>query len=189
MPIEVQFIDGVRTLDIASATQWMRSGGYTIPVDQANAALPEMLTKTKKYGFLQHADFLRDLALVNQYGRMHGDHPPNALSVVDAHLPANVPDWILLRNNLPNHGIVATRKTLDGNKDFFYITYQVGSWPVWVVWPMKYVKHPPAPNRLGWFPQLEFGLHAGAVNPRANVGIVHFRYVTLTNEPIDLQFP
>lgn len=190
MPIQVQFIDGLKIMTVESITQWIRSGGYTIPLNLANAALQAILGKNKQYGFLQHADFLRDLALTDQFGRMHGDHPPNALSLVDAHLPPNVPDWILVRNDLQILGEPGSAFTGDGDrKKFCYFNYRIANWSVLVVWPMKYSSKPPKLNRLGWLPQMEFGAQPGSNCPRLGIASANFRYTALNNELIDLSYP
>jgi hypothetical protein len=191
MPIQVQFIDGVRVMTVESITQWMRSGGYTIAPNLANEALTAMLGKTKQYGFLQHAEFLRDLAMVEQFGRISSaGYPPNALSVVDAHLPQNVPDWIFARNSLPVRDNPSSMFTSD-RKNFIYFGYTVAGWQVFVVWPYKYAKQPPKPNRLGWLPQMEFGASPGSTDPRGGAAQMQFRfrYTALNNDQVDLSFP
>lgn len=191
MPIQVQFIDGVKVMTVESITQWMRSGGYTIPANLANEALAAILGKNKQYGFLQHAEFLRDLALVQQYGRTSSaGYPPNSLSVVDAHLPMNVPDWIFARSDLPVRDNPGSMFTND-RKNFIYFLYTVAGWQVFVVWPLKYVKQPPKPNRLGWLPQMEFAASPGQTDPRAGAAqtMVRFQYTALNNDQVNLSFP
>ena len=193
MAIQVQFIGSIRTLTAASAGQWLQADEREIP-QALDDALAVMLQKTKVYGFLQHSDFLNDLRLVDDFGRWHGDHPPNALSVVDEHLTANVqarnvPEWILLHNDLNvGENVGAMLNFANGGSAFKTLRYTVGINPVFVVWPAKYVKKPPKPNRLGWLPQMEFALNPGLTDPLPNV-IRSFNYVAMDDSVIHLDYP
>jgi hypothetical protein len=125
---------------------------------------------------------------LEEYGKS-GDHPPNEFSVVEAHLP-KVPQcgcWV--RNDLKVRPDVGALPNF-GDTQFVTLKYTVGSWQVFVVWPAAYKTKPPAPNRLGWLPQMEFGSQPGLVNPKKlSSGVrIRFRYRAMSGEDVELDF-
>ena len=121
----------------------------------------------------------------------HGDHPPNEFSVVDEHLPEKpvCGKWVT------NHDRTISEKVESrlnfSNTNFVNLTYKVGSWNVFVVWPKKYAANPPGPNRLGWLPQMEFGEAPGLTNIKKDFTpgtVTKFSYTAINGEKVDLEF-
>ena len=117
------------------------------------------------------------------------DHPPNELSVVDAHLPPRPHCGVWVRNDLE------VKREVGGlpnwtKPQYTTLRYTVGTWTVLVVWPKAYARTPPAPNRLGWLPQMEFGSAPGLTDPRAfpSGQRIQFRYKAMNGSMIDLDF-
>jgi len=125
---------------------------------------------------------------LGEYGKS-GDHPPNEFSVVDEHLPKVPRCGCWVQNDLPvREGVAAL--TNFGDPQFVTLKYTVGSWVVLVVWPAAYKAKPPAPNRLGWLPQMEFGAQPGLINPKKlPSGVrISFRYRSMSGEDVDLDY-
>lgn len=119
-----------------------------------------------------------------------GDHPPNEMSVVDAHLPTV---GTLVRHDASKIEYGGWRANFD-NPEFGFFIYTVrsgaGSHMVFVVWPAAYKKNPPRPNRLGWLPQMEFGALAGQTDPKKiSSGVtITFTYKDMNEQAIELNF-
>lgn len=177
------FIPGQRPRQCPSCASALRSGA-PLPLGPL-PPLPMHLRQPSSKAPSSSA--VKEVSL-EEYGKS-GDHPPNEFSVVDAHLPAVPVCGAWVRNTLQVNPNVAAMPNWT-NGQYVTLKYTVSNWIVLVVWPKAYTKFPPAPNRLGWLPQMEFGALAGQTDPKKFPPHtrITFRYRAMSGSDVDLDF-